>query len=241
MPDRIQLIFDDWLSAEFGHHVLKLLINHPGEAKDEEIRQALGETLMQDHVFIYSKIPVDALACANILQKYGFRLVDTNIIFEKQIANKDQPSNLNAIRFARPKDKDEVGRIALHNFVFSRFHLDPKIAMETANEIKAAWAKNFFSRKRGDVMVVSDGETRLSGFLQLVFDNKTLIVDLIAVDREKRRENIANNMINFAQKKIDGFEFIRLGTQVANFSSMRLCENSGFRIRDAFYVFHYHN
>ena len=241
MTKYIQLIEDLWLSEIFGHEVVRLVINDWERGKDLDFSHAISRYLEKRPIFIYTKIPVNAVACIQGLETVGFHLVDTNITFEKQILIKGRLSSLNAIRFARLEDKDEVGRIALHNFVFSRFHLDPKIEVKVANKVKANWAMNYFSGKRGDALVVSDIGSKLSGFLQILFSERAMEIDLIAVDRAVRRKNIATDMINFAQNNLDGFEFIRLGTQVANIPSMRLCENLGFRIRDAFYVFHYHN
>ena len=48
-------------------------------------------------------------------------------------------------------------------------------------------------------------------------------------------------MINFATNNLDDFEYIRVGTQLANVPSLRLYEKLGFYIVDAAYVFHYHS
>ena len=174
------------------------------------------------------------------LEKAGFHLVDTNVLLQKRIVNDDSVSNSTASRFARLDDQDEVGRIATSNFLYSRFHLDPKISNDTANTIKGNWAMNYFTGKRGDAMVVSNIGKKLSGFLQLLYHDETMVIDLIAVDRAWRRKGVAEDMINFAQNNLGSFTHINVGTQVANIPSMRFYEKLGFQIIEASYLFHYH-
>ena len=71
--------------------------------------------------------------------------------------------------------------------------------------------------------------------------NDEIVIDLIAVDKEQRRKNVASDMIAFATINRSGARSIRVGTQVVNLPSMALYEKLGFQISDAVYVFHYHN
>jgi len=127
-----------------------------------------------------------------------------------------------------------------NNFKYSRFHLDPAIEDRVSNEIKAQWARNYFRGDRGNQMVVSEKDGQVTGFLQLLYNADTLIIDLIAVSKENRNKNIASEMINFAENKLEGFTKIRVGTQAANIPSIGLYEKLGFSINYMKYVFHYH-
>ena len=241
MTDYIQIIKDQWLSEIFEHDVFRLVINELPQENDLNFHRAISNYLEKMPVFIYTKIPVNAIACIHGLETVGFHLVDTNILFEKQIANDNFVSGSTNVRFARFEDKEEVSRIARHNFVHSRFHLDPQIDIEIANTVKANWAMNYFSGEHGDAMVVSHTGDKLSGFLQIFFSEGVMVIDLIAVDKNNRRKNIASDMIKFAENNLDDIEYIRVGTQVANVPSLRLYEKLGFHIVDAAYVLHYHN
>jgi len=239
--DEIPLNKDQWLSEMFGHDVLRLALNGPRDEDDFDLCKDIRQHLERRPIFIYTKISVDAIRYIHGLEKVGFRLVDTSIIFEKKIVTDRTFCASTAIRFARGEDKAEVERIALRNFLYSRFHLDPKIPDEIANTVKANWATNFFTGTRGDAMVVSEHEGRLAGFLQLLYHGANITIDLIAVDQMYRRNHIASDMIDFAQRNLNGAKSIRVGTQVANLPSMALYEKTGFMIADAAYVFHYHN
>lgn len=241
MTDYIQIIKDQWLSEIFKHDVFRLTINELTQEKDLDFYRVISNYLEKMPVFIYTKIPVNEVACIHGLETAGFHIVDTNILFEKQIFNDNFVSGSTNIRFAKFEDKEKVCHLARHNFVYSRFHLDTQIDIETANKIKANWAMNYFSGERGDAMIVSHIGGKLSGFLQLFIREGVMIIDLIAVDKNNRRKNVASDMIQFAEDNIDDFEYIRVGTQVANVPSLRLYEKLGFHIVDAAYVLHYHN
>ena len=241
MAGDIHLYKDQWLSEIFGHDVLKLTLERPQIEADLNFYEELGHYLKRRPIFIYTKISVNEIRYVHGLEKIGFHLVDTSILFDKQISG-DRPSRASTtIRFARREDKAEVGRIAQNNFIYSRFHLDPKIPDEIADIVKANWATNYFSGKRGDAMVVSEYEGRLAGFLQLLQHDADIIIDLIAVDQKYRRNHIASDMIDFAERNFSGAKSIRVGTQVVNIPSMAFYEKTGFMIADAAYVFHYHN
>lgn len=239
-PCNIRLIHDRWFSEIFGHDVFNLLVQKAEAIKHHDIHRTIDAVFKKKPLFIYTKIPVGAVACAKEVEKAGFYLVDTNIVFEKKIVTKTKSHSEN-IRFAHPDDSEVVGRIAQTSFIYSRFHMDPKISTKTANIIKTQWAMNYFLGKRGDAMVIAEDQERPCGFLQLLFKNQVIIIDLVAVDEKRRKKNIARNMITFAQNQLKGFECIHAGTQVANIPSLRLYESLGFRIAEAFYVFHYHH
>lgn len=241
MTDYIQIIKDQWLSEIFEYDVFRLVINGLAQENDLDFQRAISNYLEKMPVFIYTKIPVNMIACIHGLETLGFHIVDTNVLFEKQIAKNNFVSSSTNIRFALFEDKEEVCDLARHNFVHSRFHLDPQIDIKTANTVKATWAMNYFSGERGDTMVVSHTGGKLSGFLQLIFSEGAMIIDLITVDKNNQRKNIASDMIKFAENNLDECEYIRVGTQVVNIPSLRLYEKLGFYIVDAAYVLHYHN
>ena len=61
------------------------------------------------------------------------------------------------------------------------------------------------------------------------------------MDSTFRGQGVASKMINYAETQLKTFDTIQAGTQIVNFSSMRLYENMGFRACKSYYVLHYHN
>jgi ribosomal protein S18 acetylase RimI-like enzyme len=188
-----------------------------------------------------AKVPVADEAARAFLESHEFRLVDTNLRFERFAGRMSPPSGNCALRFAGPADRDAVTELARRSFVYSRFHQDPWIPKPTANAIKADWAENFFGGRRGDKMVVANVGDQIVGFALLQAAGAGRVaIDLIAVDEAFRRRGIAADMIGFVESQ-EKPSTIVVGTQVANLSSVRLYEKLGYRLADAQYVFHYHN
>lgn len=240
MRDYVDLIQDNWLSEIFQGNVFKLVIKSWPKKKSLNLNKLIDDFCIKRPVFIYTKISVNAVDHIRALEECNFHLVDTNIVFQKRIDRSGSMRGPVAVRLARPEDRDNVGCLARYSLVYSRFHLDQKIDIETANTVKANWAMNYFLKKRGNEMVVSELDSKIIGFLQLIYDKETLCIDLIAVDKNHRRKGIASSMIKFAENNIDGFNYIEVGTQLSNSASLRLYEKLDFCIIDALYVFHYH-
>ena len=176
-----------------------------------------------------------------MLEQKGFNLIDTNVIFEKKIDKSKQFSVNKNIRLAAPKDRDKVVKLASTNFSLSRFHLDPLITNELANNLKGLWIKNYFKGIRGDKMFVQVQGNKVVGFLQILKNNNKITIDLIAVEKTHQKKKIATNLINFAETNYSDCFMIQTGTQIANINSIKLYQKHGFYWIDSYYIFHYHN
>ena len=206
----------------------------------EEATKAMGKQaapLFSAPGFYFAKTALESEAAANALRSLGFKHADTTLLFSKPVV-KGNPASF--VRDAWPADEDGVGRVARESFSFSRFHRDPFIPVETANRLKEAWARNFFTGKRGDQMIVAEQDRKITGFLQLLKNQKTLTVDLIAVHPAKRSRGMAAAMIRYAENSNPNFEFIQAGTQEANPPSIALYEKLGFEMISQELVFHKH-
>ena len=202
--------------------------------------EKLKEILNLEDCFVYSKVKTQDLNYSFFLEDIGFRIVDTNITFEKLISYNVNYESENSIRFANSLDEDKVSEIAKNSFTNSRFHLDKKIDFDIASQIKMNWAQNFFKGERGNQMIISTFKDIITGFTLLIEKEDTVIIDLIAVDENYYRRRIGYDMINFIINKYSHFSKINVTTQISNIPSMRLYEKSGFYSKDTCYVFHYH-
>jgi nucleoside-diphosphate-sugar epimerase/ribosomal protein S18 acetylase RimI-like enzyme len=239
---------DAWLSQFMGREAHTLSVT-PSLLEAAAGKHSRGYSrfreLQAKPVFITAKAAVTDSAAVEFLEEHGFRLIDTNLRFEKQAESRTAVSGDCLLRFAEPADRDAVVELARRNFVFTRFHQDRLIPQMVADEIKAQWAGNFFSGRRGDRLVVAavrepSGE-RLVGFtLLLTPSDGPVVIDLIAVEEAYRRRGIAAEMIAFIESQFAPSR-IAVGTQVANLPSVRLYEKLGFTLAGAQYVFHFHN
>ncbi len=226
---------DNWLSARLEKQAFRLDVPTAGILA-ADLRPILAS--FNAPCFVYCKVPAAEMQTVHALEGNGFRLVDTLLTLERPMSP-PVPGNSGA-RLGEPEDRLSVTQVARESFSFSRFHADPKIEREVANQIKADWAGNFFSGQRGDAMIVAEAQHRIVGFLQLLSSAETLIIDLIAVHPRHRGQGYATAMIACAQRQLSNLAAIRVGTQAANIPAMRMYERLGFRLMAAHHVFHYH-
>jgi ribosomal protein S18 acetylase RimI-like enzyme len=235
------ILSDAWLTEMLKCPVYRLSAEEIFNSGEFETEKEQVVRLQSKPVFIYTKIPTQAIAVSRWLEKIGFYLVDTNVVFDKPVARNSLKDTSCFVRPAIPSDWSPVMDVARRNFVYSRFHLDPNISIDCANTIKAEWVGNFFAGQRGDAMVVAETDGAVAGFLQLLHgQNEDLIVDLIAVDETHRGIGLATAMIRYAENHTNKSRIL-VGTQVANVPSVRLYQKLGFRMRSSQYIFHYHN
>lgn len=229
------LIPDGFLSGIVGRPTFRVEVGRNGPTT--EAIAAIGAAQKQP-VFLYTRLPTGSVATLRDLEKLGFAVVDTNIIFERP-AMEDRTTSI-ATRQARPEDRGAVMELAAHSFSHSRLHLDPAIPREIADRSRAEWVGNFFAGRRGDHMIVAEADGELAGFAQLLGPRDGVVtIDLIGVAAPFRRRGIAAALIA-AAGKIAGTQTLRVGTQIANTPSLRLYETLGFRIAESHYVLHYH-
>jgi ribosomal protein S18 acetylase RimI-like enzyme len=219
---------DPWLGAQLGK---------PAFSATSQIDR---KELPRGPAFVSAKVDVSEVLGLLRLQHLGFQVIDTNVQMMRSAAA--IAFTTNSVRFARSEDENDVRATALEAFVHDRFHRDPEIAADTASRIKAEWAGNFFSGRRGDWMVVAVADGRPRAFLQILRDKAdALAIDLIAVSPKYQRRGFAGAMINFAVKACLGkVAPMRVGTQIANIPSLGLYAGLGFEITSASYVLHMH-
>ena len=226
------LLADAWLQLLLGRPCFTL--------QRVPVSGSLAAELPVGPCFISAKVSIAPLDDSLALQDSGFRVVDTALTFE---ASRLEAADDRRIRLARPDDRSAIGAVAARSFKSSRFHLDPMIPNETADRVKAAWAENYFTGRRGDLMLVAEQDGDVVGFLQaLQSSNGTLVIDLLAVAEIAARRGLARAMIGrlATEGRRLGSTTLRVGTQAANLASCRLYESLGFRLAEAKTVLHFH-
>ncbi len=228
------------LTAVLADPWLGDLLGYPAYHLSTVVDLPSPELLPPGPAFVDGKVEVRQIQILRHLENLGFRIIDTNL----QLMGQPHISGSDAsrCRLAIPEDAAEVVAIAAQSFEVSRFHLDPKISNPVANQIKAAWAKNFFAGRRGDEMVVAEHQGQIAGFMQLLGgQKKSWVIDLLAVAPGFRGQGLARAMIAYgAQHYLTPSMAMKVGTQVANISALKLYTSLGFRVDQATYVLHLH-
>ena len=233
---------DNWLTDQIGKPVYHLISNELNRNSFLREWESFKDGCLEKDYFVFSKVNTDRVEMWQCLENAGFRLIDTNVQFENNgdLIGENTWNKGVKVGFAEKKHKKAAGLIARNNFVYSRFHLDPKIDDKLANLLKQNWVENFFHGKRGDKMVIASLNDEPVGFLQLIINNEDLIIDLIGVDKKVQGLGVASAMIQFTHQNVEYCQ-IKVGTQIGNLPSIRLYHKLGFKIASSDYVFHYHS
>jgi ribosomal protein S18 acetylase RimI-like enzyme len=234
----LSIVPDPWLAAVMSRDVYR--VSGSVEQGDEPQAERGIHSITARSGFFYARVPTYDVPTSRLLERCGFHIVDTGITLETS-GLPSHGGEAGRTRLARAEDREAVENIARSSFTYSRFHLDPDIPKQLADEIKAQWAGNYFYGQRGDSMVVGERGGQVAGFLQLLnATGEMLVVDLIAVGEGHRGHGLAEEMIRFAAFACGSPKALRAGTQSANIGSLALYQKMGFRIVSTSYVLHHH-
>ena len=236
---------DTWLSSQIGRPCFTIKGINESSSELAELGaefSALVQKHSQEGIFAYTKIPTKKTYHIAPLQEMGFILVDTNVQFKRELGNTlNEGIEYSAfkVRWAKDADRAVLNEIAEKSFAFSRFHLDPTISNQTANNIKRSWVNNFFKGERGDRMVVGEIDGKPAGFIQILEREDHFIIDLIAVDNRYQKRGVAGRMMEFSFKHYKDLAYCLVGTQISNIPSINLYLKYGFKFHNSKYVFHF--
>jgi len=239
--------YDDWLSQIIQKKAYALTVDDAfiaavNDKNSEEFSWL--ESIRHEPSFTYTKIIPSDVKYIKFIESLGFHLIETNVTFRKPVEHIDSfevDGKDHDVRFAGPEDAEGTIDVGRSSFIYSRFHVDDNFSRELANEVKAQWVASYFKGKRGDKMAIATIGDKVIGFLQLLRNGtENWVIDLIAVDRDFGRRGVAGDMIRFAEAYYKGFQYVLVGTQIANMPSIRLYQKLGFALDAAKYVFHYH-
>jgi ribosomal protein S18 acetylase RimI-like enzyme len=178
----------------------------------------------------------------NYLKKNKIKLIENNITFFKVSRKKKLEDNyFKNIRFASTLDMKQISDIAENSFINSRFFKDKKIKKKLAIKIKRNWILNFFRKKRGEYLIVSELSKKVIGFLLILKNKKNYIIDLIAVKKNFHNLGFGTKMIEFLENKVlkrNGAK-IYVSTQSNNKASIKLYIKNKFRAKHKKYVYHF--
>jgi dTDP-4-amino-4,6-dideoxy-D-galactose acyltransferase len=240
---------DDWLSAVLGVSSWKVL-GVTAAVTPADIRTGLLDRCEQGPAFFSAKIPCRDVIAVTHATRAGFSVVDANVTFDWKdggVGSYGIESNeLSAmtIDMAGADDVAAIEQISGRCFSFSRFHLDPAVGLERANDVKRQWARNA-CRGRASAVYVARRQNDIAGFLA-VLENRSsrgidAIIDLVGVDAGHQGQGVGRALSRrFIMQWRDRADRLRVGTQVSNIPAMRLYESIGFRVAETSYVLHAH-
>jgi ribosomal protein S18 acetylase RimI-like enzyme len=177
-----------------------------------------------------------------LLKKNKIKLIEKNITFFKISKKKKLEDNyFKNIRLVNSLDKKKILDIAENSFINSRFFKDKNIERKLARKIKRNWVLNFFIKKRGKYLIVSESNKKVVGFLLILKNKNDYIIDLIAVKKNHQNLGFGTKMIEFLENIVLKRNKVRIyvSTQSNNKDSIKLYIKNKFKVKYKKYVYHF--
>lgn len=163
---------------------------------------------------------------ASDLEPHGFRRVETLVTFEGELPAGPAPSH---VRRATTGDANAVASIAHSAFRTDRWHADPLIPDDRADEFKAAWARNDTTGRADAVLLAYAADGAVAGFNAILLRGDVAVIDLIAVAPGHQGHGMGRALIQGMGAFLPSARSVRVGTQAANAASLKLYASFGWR------------
>lgn len=226
------LKLDTWLSEQLGY--LAYNLNYKSLKK------------INFSKFKFKKILITIKSTVKIkdffLKKNKIRLITRNcVLFKNANIKKFKIYKKNEVRFANNTDKKPALEICKKSLFSSRFYQDKKIGKKLAEKIMQQWLLNFFKKKRGDYLIVSKINNKVTGYLLILKVNNAYVIDLIAVVKKYRNRGIATKMLLFFENFISSKnkKKIFLTTQENNKEGLQFYFKNAFKVKHKHYIYHF--
>jgi len=191
-----------------------------------------------------ARVDASDLSSLHVLEEAGFLTVDGILTFALDLKEHSpvKPVNDFNIRLANADDATEAAVLARTAYVYDRFHADPFIDRELADELHADWVRNSCNDKAADAVLIAEDENGLLGFVtckltgdmgcDLPKSSRGTIV-LVASTPQARGRGIGYSLTMAALEwfRGSGCETVEVGTQLSNITASRLYQKCGFRLR----------
>ncbi|MFW9793957.1 MAG: GNAT family N-acetyltransferase [Candidatus Thorarchaeota archaeon] len=193
-----------------------------------------------DIKYAYAKFPTAEKPTTRMFEEIGFTLADLRVTFNKKLVNeKPFPTNIGDLVFelAKNEDMEPIANLSKEVSKQDRFHSDPNVDSELADELYYQWIINGFSKGKDTVKCLVDGE--LAGF-HMSYPEKSIedkgiyplsISDIMGVYPRFGGRGIGTglfvNYFGLAQSR--GQRSVIAGVHIDNVISLRLHEGVGFK------------
>lgn len=235
-----------WDSEQLGIPAARIdyLVAEGTYQEQRPIKEALLESLfaqVDEHGVrhLSARIAASDFSSLHALEATGFNTIDTIITFAIDLSKQAllEPDHDFNIRLAGPGDAEKVANLARTAFVYDRFHSDPAIERERADELHASWLRDSCNGKAVDAVLLAEDDTGLLGFASCLVQHDTRKLGrmvgtmILAASAERARgRGIAHATMMGATEwmRQQGCEVVEGGTQVRNIPSARLFRKCGF-------------
>jgi dTDP-4-amino-4,6-dideoxy-D-galactose acyltransferase len=182
------------------------------------------------------------LSTLHVLEEAGFITVDGILTFALELKDHSCPERLHdfGIRLAISDDAPQAAALARTAYVYDRFHSDPFIDRERADELHANWLRNSCAGTAADAVLIAEDQSGLLGFVTCNLsggDDKNCVrtgtIALVASAESARGHGVAYELTMAALEWFRGkdCQIVEVGTQLSNIPASRLYQKCGFRLK----------
>ena len=191
--------------------------------------------------YITTRLSTNDLKSIQTLETNGFLTTDNIITFSLNLDNSPEiqlnKADYECILYDRiePIINEAIPEIAKDAFKNDRFHNDPLIPLNKADNIYFEWMKNTVNNINELLFIAIDSNKAPLGFISVknleIMNLDVSTIVLVAVDEKLQGKNIGFNLLN---KTIEGLKeqkvnIVNVGTQISNIPAQRLYLKAGFK------------
>ncbi len=230
----------EWDTAQFGMVAARLELLEASGSYDEaraEKRSLLLSILNECRKFgvQYLSARVDAgnFTTIHALEASNFELIDGIQTFVQPLDGNYGSAPTGTHPF-EPKDLPEILEIGRTAFIFDRFHADPLLSRDVADQVNETWTHNCCLGTAADAVVVAEAAGRVASYVACRVDRQASIGEIVLVaTAEWARGRGAAHRASLAALhwfSTQGMISVEVGTQLRNIPAARLYEGLGFRL-----------
>ncbi len=192
-----------------------------------ELEYIYEAPLAHDYSFI--KISPYDIKRIQYMEEYGFNICDVSVQYFLDL-RKSPTYDTYGVRHLINLDVDRVLDITKGSFYLDRFHKDPNLTEEQADNMYQAWVTNACNGTYGDAVFVAEVNNNVVGYSACRINGQFGNIDLTAIDINNRDVNVGPNLlaadINFFINQ--GLPTVLTSTQIDNYPSRSSLLRFGF-------------
>lgn len=172
-------------------------------------------------------------------------LVDTNIQFIKRIKDNQETIDLLKLKFSinnRQQRNEEILNISKEVFAISKFTNDPFLKERKGELVYYHWAENAFKKEdKYFLKAQAQFNQKIYGFILFKIEEKSAVIELIAVDKQQKGKHIGKNMLKYLDNYLSqlSIKTLKVGTQSDNVDAVNFYHSCNFKEKEKTTVYHW--
>lgn len=238
------VVLDEFNSKIFGMKMGNVIINDESSYTERLIEFITKQTTKEGFDHLSIKISTGAKKYIFKLQENGYFLVDTLVSYIFDFNKNVIPEMIHRCTLRGPKQDDlkDVKIFTREAFVIDRFHSDPYLDKNKADNYYETWIENSYKGYADDIVVAEDAGVPL-GYTTLKYpissESKTAHMILSAVSKKSRGKGVYTSTIHEGLVRLSKVaDKVIVGTQIDNYAVQKTWNKLGFEIFESKCVFH---